>query len=54
MIEKFEEGTSDTDFTKVGEKTYKYQVSYFYESKKGATKGFLCRFLGPSSIATTI
>ena len=41
MIEKFEEGTSDTDFTKVGEKTYKYQVSYFYESKNGATKGFL-------------
>lgn len=41
MIEKFEEENSDTDFITVGDKIYKYQVSYFYEDKKEATKGFL-------------
>ena len=41
MIEKFEDGSSDADFTKVGDKIYKYQISYFYENKKLATRGFL-------------
>lgn len=41
LIEKFEAGSSEPEFLKIGDKTYKCQVAYFYAKKNESTKGFL-------------